>query len=707
MPTATPTDTLAPTATDTASPSLSPTSTVTFTPTPTDTSVPTATDTLTPTPSDTAVPTATDTLVPTATPTDTLVPTATPTDTATATPTDTLVPTATPTETLVPTATPTETPTETALPTATDTPTPTDTLVPTATPTDTLVPTATPTDTLVPTVTPTATATDTLVSTATPTVVSGEVHIKIEAESGAISGDWQLLPDPLASACGYVQVGSGGAISYNVYIPKTGTYYVWGRAKGDSYSNDSFYLQFDALTQQQWGFSSGKPWEWYPAPAYGSSWTLSQGMHTLTIRFREGGAQLDALEVTDRTHWAAKPGWVAACGTPTVTPTPTDTPTLSVTPTPTDTGVPTATPTLSMMTVTPTATPTATDTVGPTATPSHTATLTAVSGEVHIGIEAESGDSTGDWQLLADGQASACGYVQAGSGGVLSYDVYIPKAATYYVWGRAKGASYSSDSFFIRFDSQTEQQWGFTYGQSWAWYAAPATGSAWGLAKGWHTLTVRFREGGAQLDALEITERNHWAYKPIWIASCGAPTVTPTASVSPTLSITPTPTETAMPTLTPTTGAATATPTATATLVSGEVHIGIEAESGAIVGDWQVLADTLASAGHYVQVGSGGSLSYNVYIPKPATYYIWGRAKAAGSGNDSFFVRFDSQIEQQWGFSYGKPWAWYAAAWAGQSWNLSRGWHTLTVRYREGGAQLDALEITERTHWAYKPNWIE
>ena len=107
-----------------------------------------------------------------------------------------------------------------------------------------------------------------------------------------------------------------------------------------------------------------------------------------------------------------------------------------------------------------------------------------------------------------------------------------------------------------------------------------------------------------------------------------------------------------------------------------------------------------------MQAGSGGSISYSVYIPKSGTYYIWGRAKGASYSNDSFFIRFDSQAEQQWGFAYGKPWAWYAAAWSGQSWNLSQGWHTLTVRFREGGAQLDALEITDRNHWAYQPTWV-
>ena len=94
------------------------------------------------------------------------------------------------------------------------------------------------------------------------------------------------------------------------------------------------------------------------------------------------------------------------------------------------------------------------------------------------------------------------------------------------------------------------------------------------MTQGWHTLIIRYREGGAQLDALEITDRSHAAYKPGWGAPCGAQTVTPTPSPTSVVGAT------ATSTLTPTLGAPMATPTVTATSVSGEVHIRLEAEGG-------------------------------------------------------------------------------------------------------------------------------
>ena len=110
-----------------------------------------------------------------------------------------------------------------------------------------------------------------------------------------------------------MQAGSAGSISFTLNVPVSGRYYIWGRTMGADYGSDSFSIQLDSASRVQWGFPNGKPWQWNSMTYTGQYWTLSAGVHILTVWSREAGAKLDALEITDQNPWIYQPKWVAAC----------------------------------------------------------------------------------------------------------------------------------------------------------------------------------------------------------------------------------------------------------------------------------------------------------------------------------------------------------------------------------------------------------
>lgn len=403
------------------------------------------------------------------------------------------------------------------------------------TPTRTATRTPSLTQTATRTATASGTATASRTATSTPVISLPGVHIQFEAESGQVQSGINLLSDATASSGWHVQMGSGGAMTFSFSVPKSGFYYLWGRAKAANYSSDSINVQFDQTATVQWGFYNGQPWQWYAVcdlagnkcPA-AFAWYLAAGQHTLRISTREFGARLDALEITDQTTSAYRPTWVIPSGalpTATASRTPTlrlNTPTATWTRTPTGAGTPTATRT---RTPTRASTPTATWTRTPTraGTPTWTPTKGLLPG-VHIQLEAEAGDAYNGMILASDSAASGGGYIEASGQGYSEFWLDLPKSGTYYLWGRAKGASYASDSFNVRFDSGYTVQWGFYNNRPWEWFSVcdlagnkcPAAYS-WYLNAGQHKLTIITREGGAKLDAIEITDQTPSAYKPTWV----------------------------------------------------------------------------------------------------------------------------------------------------------------------------------------------
>ena len=267
----------------------------------------------------------------TSTPTATVQPTATPTATGTLTPTPIR-----PTLTATPTPSATQTATSTATPTATGTATPSHT--PTATPTDTVTPTATGTAT--PSHTPTATPTDTATPTITPEATDpAPSGLSLEAEAGTVVEPMTTTYDPDASSCFHVHAPQGtgtgkGHVTYEIDVPASGNYYLWGRVYAPDWQSDSVWVSWDGGVESPWPLQTHNEWAWERAhddQGVVMVWELAAGQHSLRIRTREDGTRLDILEVTD--DYTFEGGAHVVCGAPepSATPTPTITPTSSVT----------------------------------------------------------------------------------------------------------------------------------------------------------------------------------------------------------------------------------------------------------------------------------------------------------------------------------------------------------------------------------------
>jgi hypothetical protein len=195
-----------------------------------------------------------------------------------------------------------------------------------------------------------------------------------EAESGIRSGSMTVHTGQGASACSYVSdatANSGGSVRFQVSVPANGLYYLWARAMGLAWNQNSFSVLVDGRTIEQYEIPQfGGSWTWgwdavHPNGQPAGPFALAAGPHTITFRTREANARLDAIQLVNRLDY--QPAYFLPCGvTPTATPTSTITPTPSLTSTATPTVTPTPTATL---TPTPTATSTSTPTATPTASP--------------------------------------------------------------------------------------------------------------------------------------------------------------------------------------------------------------------------------------------------------------------------------------------------------------------------------------------------
>ena len=209
-----------------------------------------------------------------------------------------------------------------------------------------------------------------------------------EAEDAPRTGSIQRGADSGgASACYYVYntvPWSGSSITFDVTVPYTDNYYLWARAMGLDWDQNSFWVSVDGAPffhyeinqfagQWTWGWEQVHAEEQPVAP-----FALTAGQHTIVFSSRESFSRLDAVVLVNRSVYV--PTQFTPCGT-TPTPTATAPPTRTATATPTSTSTPsptaTATPTRTATqtpTRTMTATPTSTSTA--TATPTHTPTAT-------------------------------------------------------------------------------------------------------------------------------------------------------------------------------------------------------------------------------------------------------------------------------------------------------------------------------------------
>ncbi|MBN1184568.1 MAG: T9SS type A sorting domain-containing protein [Bacteroidales bacterium] len=141
-------------------------------------------------------------------------------------------------------------------------------------------------------------------------------HIWLEAECVRVGSHWNILKDALASQGEYITVPAGvqslNAASadtsdhavFNFYVIEQGSYKVWGRAITPTYDDDSYWVKVDTGTWSRWNgiaASVGSEWGWDDVhdDIGVLQYELDTGFHTLTICYREDGAKLDKIYLTN------------------------------------------------------------------------------------------------------------------------------------------------------------------------------------------------------------------------------------------------------------------------------------------------------------------------------------------------------------------------------------------------------------------------
>ncbi|MDP8999531.1 MAG: fibronectin type III domain-containing protein, partial [Myxococcota bacterium] len=139
----------------------------------------------------------------------------------------------------------------------------------------------------------------------------------------------------------------------------------------------------------------------------------------------------------------------------------------------------------------------------------------AIDGSALSYIEAETPSrQAGPFVTVTDATRSGGAYVQVipGSGSQLSlpdeasvmwYDVNVLADDNFFLWFLANGPDAASNSFWVSVDGNADSQLSLPAGGGWGW--ARLSASATTILKGSHTLKIKVRQDGAQIDKVLLT----------------------------------------------------------------------------------------------------------------------------------------------------------------------------------------------------------
>lgn len=130
-----------------------------------------------------------------------------------------------------------------------------------------------------------------------------------------------------------------------------------------------------------------------------------------------------------------------------------------------------------------------------------------------------------------------------------------------------------------------------------------------------------------------------------------------------------------------------------------EAHY-FEAECGTIGSNWVTVYDLNASNAHYISVLDGiesvenaateSLAEYPFTITKDSTYYLQARLNCPGYNDDSFWIQLDDGDFIMYNGLVTSGWQWVRL----DTFDLAPGDHILNVSYREDGAKLDKICLT-------------
>lgn len=143
-------------------------------------------------------------------------------------------------------------------------------------------------------------------------------EIWLEAECATVGSNWAIETDAAASNGSYVVAPNGtqslsaastdlnDLLTFDFHVTEAGSFKVWGRVITPSADDDSYYVQIDESSWATWnGIPTGNEWHWDDVHSgYSNSdpavvYELDTGYHTLNICFREDGAKLDKIYLTN------------------------------------------------------------------------------------------------------------------------------------------------------------------------------------------------------------------------------------------------------------------------------------------------------------------------------------------------------------------------------------------------------------------------
>ena len=95
--------------------------------------------------------------------------------------------------------------------------------------------------------------------------------------------------------------------TYTLTISQAGEYILWGRVRTEDKRDNSFFVQFDDGPDALWEVEQSDQWYWDEVNDYYRAdpaiFSLSKGEHTIKIKLREDGTELDKLLLTNNKHF--------------------------------------------------------------------------------------------------------------------------------------------------------------------------------------------------------------------------------------------------------------------------------------------------------------------------------------------------------------------------------------------------------------------
>lgn len=134
----------------------------------------------------------------------------------------------------------------------------------------------------------------------------------------------------------------------------------------------------------------------------------------------------------------------------------------------------------------------------------------------------------------------------------------------------------------------------------------------------------------------------------------------------------------------------------------GSESVFLEAECAGTGKDWDVIEDPDASNGYYIMVEPGleslseaadsnGEISLPFTVSSDTTYYVYGLLNCPNSDDDSYWLKMDDGEFVMINGLVTNGWQWMTL----NNYELTAGGHTLTITYREDGAGLDKICISD------------